>query len=284
MNTSNIASNHTKRKNLLTTHIRLFYSLHSTEFMSSPNPETLQPIQHVAIIMDGNGRWAQRHGKNRIEGHKKGVENVRDILETARNLGIRYMTLYAFSVENWKRPKAEVTALMSLLNSYLKKELPDLQKNNVRLNAIGRIQDLPANVQKTLCFTMEATSRNERQILNLALNYGSRTEILDAVKAYAGDAIKGLQKPENLDWKTLSSYLYTANSPDPDLIIRTSGEVRLSNFLLLQSAYSEIYFTDLCWPEFRPENFIEALDNYKQRERRYGKTGEQIRKVDSGSE
>ena len=247
--------------------------------MSDSIPTPHHAIKHVAIIMDGNGRWAQRHGKNRIEGHKKGVENVRGILDTAREVGIKYVTLYAFSVENWNRPKAEVTALMTLLNTYLKKELPDLQKNRVRLNTVGRIQDLPANVQKTLRYTMEATAKNDRQILNLALNYGSRTEILDAVNIYAKEAIAGVEDPDELDWDKLSSYLYTAGTPDPDLIIRTSGEVRLSNFLLLQSAYSEIYFTDLCWPEFRPDNFIEAIENYKQRERRYGKTGEQIRKV-----
>jgi undecaprenyl diphosphate synthase len=252
--------------------------------MSETNPNTQQAIQHVGIIMDGNGRWAQRHGKNRIEGHKKGVENVRDILDTARELGIRYVTLYAFSVENWNRPKAEVSALMTLLNTYLKKELPDLQKNKVRLNTVGRIQDLPKNVQKTLRFTMEATAQNDRQTLNLALNYGSRTEIVDAVKAYTEEVVDGKREPKDLDWETLSSYLYTSGIPDPDLIIRTSGEVRLSNFLLLQSAYSEIYFTSLCWPEFRPEDFIEAIENYKQRERRYGKTGEQIRNVVANSE
>jgi undecaprenyl diphosphate synthase len=251
-----------------------------------PNSATApSPVpNHVAIIMDGNGRWAQRKGKNRIEGHKRGVENVRDILDTARELCIKYVTLYAFSVENWKRPKAEVAALMTLLNTYLKKELPDLQKNEVRLNTLGRIEDLPRNVQKTLRQTMELTANNQKQVLNLALNYGARTEILHAIQAYTQDAIQSKVNPEDLDWETLSSYLYTKDIPDPDLIIRTSGESRLSNFLLLQSAYSEIFFTELCWPEFLPANFIEAIENYQKRERRFGKTGEQIRNVASSSE
>ena len=248
-------------------------------------PTEPHPVpNHVAIIMDGNGRWAQRQGKNRIEGHKRGVENVRDILDTARELGIKYVTLYAFSVENWKRPKAEVAALMTLLNTYLKKELPDLQKNKVRLNTLGCVEDLPKNVQKTLRHTMEATANNQKQVLNLALNYGARSEILQAVKNYTQDALQSKVKPEDLDWETLASYLYTTGIPDPDLIIRTSGEARLSNFLLLQSAYSEIYFTDLCWPEFLPANFIKAIENYQKRERRFGKTGEQIRNVASTSE
>jgi undecaprenyl diphosphate synthase len=214
---------------------------------------------HVAIIMDGNGRWAQRHGKSRMAGHRKGVENVRRIVKASRNLGIQHITLYAFSVENWRRPKSEISALMSLLNLYLKKELEELLQNGVRLNVIGRIGDLPKNVQKTLFDTIEKTKANTQQILTLALNYGARTEIVDAVRTYTS--------------------LVEAGNVDPDLIIRTSGEHRLSNFLLLQAAYAEIYFTPLCWPEFLPEHLIEAIQDYHGRERRYGQTGEQLERV-----
>ena len=235
--------------------------------------------EHVAIIMDGNGRWAQRHGKSRLEGHRQGVENVRRIVKASRNLGIQHITLYAFSVENWKRPKSEVSALMSLLNIYLKKELEELLQNGVRLNVIGRIEDLPKNVQKTLLDTIEKTKENSRQILTLALNYGARTEILDAVAKYTSLVAAGKEDSAELDWETFSSCLYTHNLPDPDLIIRTSGEHRLSNFLLLQAAYAEIYFTQLCWPEFLPEHLLEAIEDYNSRERRYGQTGEQIKEV-----
>jgi undecaprenyl diphosphate synthase len=235
--------------------------------------------EHVAIIMDGNGRWAQRHGKSRLEGHRQGVENVRRIVKASRNLGIQHITLYAFSVENWKRPKSEVSALMSLLNIYLKKELEELLQNGVRLNVIGRIEDLPKNVQKTLLDTIEKTKENSQQILTLALNYGARTEILDAVAKYTSLVAAGKEDSAELDWETFSSCLYTHNLPDPDLIIRTSGEHRLSNFLLLQAAYAEIYFTQLCWPEFLPEHLLEAIEDYNSRERRYGQTGEQIKEV-----
>jgi undecaprenyl diphosphate synthase len=244
---------------------------------TDPPPNDPDVPAHVAIIMDGNGRWAQRLGKNRIEGHKRGVENVRDVLDTARDMGIKYMTLYAFSVENWKRPKAEVAALMTLLNSYLKRELPDLQRKKVRLRTIGQIKDMPKNVQRTLHNTMEATAKNDCLTLNLALNYGARSEVVHAVQAFARDVQNGKADPEALDYGTLASYFYTSHCPDPDLIIRTSGEYRLSNFLLLQAAYSEIYYSDLCWPEFLPANFIAAIEDYKKRERRFGKTGEQIR-------
>lgn len=234
---------------------------------------------HVAIIMDGNGRWAQRHGKSRMAGHRKGVENVRRIVKASRNLGIQHITLYAFSVENWRRPKSEISALMSLLNLYLKKELEELLQNGVRLNVIGRIGDLPKNVQKTLFDTIEKTKANTQQILTLALNYGARTEIVDAVRTYTSLVEAGNVDPAKLDWETFSDCLYTHNLPDPDLIIRTSGEHRLSNFLLLQAAYAEIYFTPLCWPEFLPEHLIEAIQDYHGRERRYGQTGEQLERV-----
>ena len=234
---------------------------------------------HVAIIMDGNGRWAQRHGKSRIEGHRKGVENVRRIVKASRKLGIKHITLYAFSVENWRRPKSEISALMGLLNLYLKKELEELLQNGVRLNVIGRIGDLPKNVQKTLFDTTEKTKTNTQQILTLALNYGARTEIVDAVRTYTSLVEAGKVDPAKLDWETFSDCLYTDNLPDPDLIIRTSGEHRLSNFLLLQAAYAEIYFTPLCWPEFLPKDLIEAIQDFHGRERRYGQTGEQLKRV-----
>jgi len=240
----------------------------------TPNPEI---PQHVAIIMDGNGRWAERHGKSRIEGHRRGVENVRKIVDAARELGIPYITLFAFSVENWQRPKTEVSALMTLLNTYLKKELQSLVKNDVRLNVLGRVEELPAKVRETLSQTIDKTKSHKSHVLSLALNYGARTELVDAVKTYAAQITSGRVDPGKLDWKTLSKYLYTRDIPDPDLIIRTSGEHRLSNFLLLQGAYAEIYFSPLCWPEFHPLHFIEAINDFQQRERRYGQTGEQLK-------
>lgn len=231
--------------------------------------------EHVAVIMDGNGRWAQRNGKSRIEGHRNGVNNVRQIVETAREMCVQHLTLYAFSVENWKRPKAEVSALMALLNTFLKRELSNMMKNGIRLNVIGRIDDLPTNVRKNLRDTMEKTANNSNLVLSLALNYGARTEILDAVQSYISK--NDVQKCGELEWSTFSKHLYTREMPDPDLIIRTSGEHRLSNFLLLQGAYAEIYFTDLCWPEFHKEDFLKAIMDYQGRERRYGLTGEQVR-------
>lgn len=232
--------------------------------------------QHVAVIMDGNGRWAQRNGKSRIEGHRSGVKNVRQIVECAREMGIPNLTLYAFSVENWKRPKAEVSALMALLNTFLKRELSNMMKNGVRLNVIGRVAELPTNVRKNLQDTMDKTAKNSNLLLSLALNYGARTELLDAVTSYISQ--NDVNSCGELEWSTFSKHLYTREMPDPDLIIRTSGEHRLSNFLLMQGAYAEIYFTDLCWPEFHKEDFQHAIRNYQGRERRYGLTGEQIRR------
>lgn len=226
--------------------------------------------------MDGNGRWAQRSGKSRIEGHRSGVKNVRQIVECAREMEIPNLTLYAFSVENWKRPKAEVSALMALLNTFLKRELSNMMKNGIRLNVIGRIAELPTNVRKNLQDTMDKTAKNSNLVLSLALNYGARTELLDAVTSYISQ--NDVNSCAELEWSTFSKHLYTREMPDPDLIIRTSGEHRLSNFLLMQGAYAEIYFTDLCWPEFHKEDFQHAIRNYQGRERRYGLTGEQIRR------
>ena len=224
--------------------------------------------------MDGNGRWAQRSGRSRITGHRNGVDNVRQVVECARELGIPFLTLYAFSVENWKRPKAEVSALMALLDAYLKRELTNMMENGIRLNVVGRMDELPARVHKNLLDTMEKTSGNRHLVLSLALNYGARTELLDAVKSYISENENAQDK--DLDWATFANHLYTRGIPDPDLIIRTSGERRLSNFLLMQGAYAEIYFTDLCWPEFHAVDFREAIQDYQGRERRYGQTGEQV--------
>ncbi|RFC41401.1 MAG: undecaprenyl diphosphate synthase, partial [Verrucomicrobia bacterium] len=205
---------------------------------------------HVAIIMDGNGRWAQQRGLPRIEGHRRGVETVRTVTNAARELGVRMLTLYAFSVENWKRPPDEVGALMGLLEFYLKKELKTFVKDRVRLRTIGRIEDLPAGVQKQLRHTIAETAHFTDYTLVLALNYGSRTEVVDAARAYAAAVAAGKEKLNDGSWATFSRYLSTANLPDPDLIIRTSGETRLSNFLLLQGAYAELVFTPVLWPDF----------------------------------
>ena len=236
---------------------------------------------HVAIIMDGNGRWAQKRGLPRNEGHRQGVENVRRIVRCAGESGIHYLTVYAFSVENWNRPEEEVGLLMELLEHFLASQVEELHKNNIRLKVIGRIGELPGRVQRILQETVQATAHYNNWTFVLALNYGARTEIVDAVKAYARAQIEGRVDPDTLDWKEFSRYLYTHDIPDPDLIIRTSGESRLSNFLLLQGAYSEFYFTPKFWPEFGPEDFYDAIECYKQRERRFGKTGEQVRRSHS---
>ena len=233
--------------------------------------------RHVAIIMDGNGRWARALGKSREEGHRQGVENVKRIVECARDMDLRYLTLYAFSVENWNRPKLEVNALMRLLESFLKSQTRDLVGKQIRLRVAGRMEDMPLRVRRLLDKAISETSQFEQWNLTLALNYGSRSETVDAVRRYAQDVLKGEQDPASLDWDVFSRYLYTADLPDPDLVIRTSGEHRVSNFLLLQSAYSEYYFSDAYWPDFSPELFKEALMAYSNRERRFGKTSDQIK-------
>jgi len=226
--------------------------------------------------MDGNGRWAKQRGLPRVEGHRRGVETVRAITTAARELGVRYLTLYAFSVENWKRPAAEVGALMSLLEFFLKRETAGLVKNRVRLRTIGRTQDMPEVVRKQLDHAIAATAQFTEQTLILALNYGARTEVLDAARAYAADLAAGKTQPAGDDWSAFSRYLYTADIPDPDLVIRTSGETRISNFLLMQAAYAEFVFTPTLWPDFTKADLEAAIADYHRRERRFGLTSEQV--------
>ena len=232
---------------------------------------------HVAIIMDGNGRWARQHGLPRIEGHRRGVETAREIMAAARELGVRCITLYAFSAENWHRPAAEVGALMHLLEFFLKREIKNLVKDRVRLRTIGRTHELPGPVQTQLQRALDATAHFTDYTLVLALNYGSRTEMVDAARAYAAAVAAGHEKLNDSSWTTFSRYLYTADLPDPDLVIRTSGEMRVSNFLLLQSAYAEFIFTPVLWPDFTKAHLVEAIASFAQRERRFGLTSEQVK-------
>lgn len=226
--------------------------------------------------MDGNGRWAKQRGLPRIEGHRRGVETVRTVTFAARDLGVKMLTLYAFSVENWKRPQDEVGALMGLLEYYLKKELETFVRDKVRLRTIGRTSELPAGVQKLLRTTIEETKSYTDYTLVLALNYGARTEIVDAARAYAAAVAAGTEKLNDSSWETFNRYLYTADLPDPDLIIRTSGEKRVSNFLLMQGAYAEFVFTPVLWPEFTKADLSAAIAEYAKRERRFGQTSEQL--------
>src|SRR5918992_349103 len=221
---------------------------------------------HVAIIMDGNGRWAAQRHLPRVEGHRAGIDSVRDAVETAARLGIQVLTLYAFSVENWKRPAAEISTLMMLLKRYLRLELNTLLANDIRFQVIGRMEDLQRDVQEELTAAIERTARNRGMLFNIALNYGGRAEIVDAVRR----AMTSGLTPEQLDEQTFANLLYTAGQPDPDLLIRTSGEMRVSNFLLWQIAYSEIYVTETLWPDFRRRHLLEAVLAYQKRERRYG--------------
>jgi len=243
--------------------------------MSTSRPARIP--QHVAIIMDGNGRWAKQRGMPRLEGHRRGVETVRTAVDTARELGIRYLTLYAFSAENWKRPGEEVSGLMGLLDFFLKRELNNLIKEKVRLRTIGRTEALPENVRRELDRVKEATKHFTEWNLVLALNYGAQTEAVDAARAYAEAVRAGAENPAELTWEKLSRYLYTADIPEPDLLIRTSGELRLSNFLMLQLAYAEMVFTPTLWPDFGREDLFAACEEYARRERRYGATTEQIK-------
>ena len=221
---------------------------------------------HVAIIMDGNGRWAAQRHLPRVEGHRAGIDAVRDTVETAARLGIRVLTLYAFSIENWKRPAAEVSTLMLLLKRYLRSELKTLLKNEIRFRVIGRMEDLAPDIQDELNTAIERTSTNTGMIFNIALNYGGRAEIVDAARR----AIEAGVPPDELTEERFSKFLYTAGQPDPDLLIRTSGEMRVSNYLLWQIAYAEIYVTDTLWPDFRRTHLLEAVLAYQKRERRYG--------------
>ncbi len=226
---------------------------------------------HIAIIMDGNGRWASRRSLPRVAGHSAGVGPVRSTVESCARIGIQVLTLYAFSVENWKRPRAEVETLWRLLRFYLKKELPDLQQNNIRLQAIGRLEALPPQVRAELESVVEATSHNGGLLVNLAINYGGRAEILDAVNGIIANARReGRLDSLYVDEEMFSSGLYTASSPDPDLLIRTSGEMRISNFLLWQIAYSELYVTETLWPDFNRTELLKAILDYQKRDRRYG--------------
>ena len=232
--------------------------------------------QHVAIIMDGNGRWAKQHGKPRIFGHRNGVTAVRETTEVAAELGIQYLTLYAFSTENWNRPKLEVNALMSLLVETMRKEINTLMDNNIRLQAIGDIDKLPAKTHKALLEGIDQTAGNDHMTLILALNYSSRWEIHQAVKKIGIAVENKVLQASDINGDLFQHYLSTANIPDPELMIRTSGESRISNFLLYQLAYSELYFTKTLWPDFRKDHFYQALLDYQNRERRFGKTSEQI--------
>ncbi|HJN06638.1 MAG TPA: isoprenyl transferase [Bacteroidales bacterium] len=231
---------------------------------------------HIAIIMDGNGRWALQHGLDRVGGHHKGVDSVRDIAEAAADLGIKYLTLYTFSTENWSRPKDEVDALMSLFVETIVKELDTLNKNNIRLSAIGDIKSLPEENYKMLTETMEKTSGNSRMTLTLAMCYSSRWEIIDAIKKLASDIESSKLKSKDITEPLFESYLATNDIPDPELLIRTSGELRVSNYLLWQIAYSELYFTNVLWPDFRKEELYKAIVDYQNRERRFGLTSEQL--------
>lgn len=226
--------------------------------------------------MDGNGRWARSQGLPRIEGHRRGVENVREIAETAKELGIRYLTLYAFSAENWGRPADEIEALMDLLHQFLGDNTDDLVKKQIRFRTIGRTGELPTRIQELIADAVNRTAHFDDHTLVLALNYGARTEMVDAVKAFHKAAANGELSLDSLDWATVSKFLYTADIPDPDLLIRTSGETRISNFLLMQCAYAELFFSPVLWPDFRRGEFMEAIQSYQARERRFGRTGEQV--------
>ena len=246
--------------------------------MSAKQKNITQDIpQHVAIIMDGNGRWAKKRGKLRTFGHEHGVKAVRDTVEIAAEKGIKYLTLFAFSTENWKRPKFEVDTYMSLLVKSIHDEMPTLMKNNIILRAIGDIESLEKNCRKQLTSAIEQTSKNTGMTLVLALSYSSRWELTEACRKIAVEVQKGNILPHQITESTVQSFLTTNSIPDPELLIRTSGEYRISNFLLWQIAYSELYYTPKLWPDFGKEDFLEAIENFKQRERRFGLTSEQIK-------
>jgi len=240
--------------------------------------ESGQIPQHIAIIMDGNGRWAQKRGLPRAAGHKIGIESVRDIVETCSQLGVKFLTLYTFSTENWKRPKEEVSTLMKLFLGSLRKEIGELNANNIKVTAIGNISKLPVALQVELNDAIEMTKDNNDLVLNLALSYSGRWEIIDAVRKIISSKLKA----EDVDEQTFSRFLNTSFMPDPDLLIRTSGEMRVSNFLLWQIAYAEIFISDVLWPDFRRKNLYEAIKNFQKRERRFGKVSEQIIKKEKG--
>ncbi len=233
--------------------------------------------EHVAVIMDGNGRWAKNKGFLRAIGHENGVDSLRKTATTAAELGIKYLTVYAFSSENWNRPKSEVNALMTLLVSSLKNELKTLTDNKIRLNAIGNLDSLPKKCYKELMEVMKKTKAHDHMTLTLALSYGSKEELTNTVRAIAQQVAEGTLAPDDITENTVEQHLFTAGMPDPDLLIRTSGESRISNFMLWQIAYSELFFSDKLWPDFQEEDFYEALVDYQNRERRFGKISEQIK-------
>ena len=233
--------------------------------------------KHLAIIMDGNGRWAKQQGLLRALGHESGTKSVKLIIEASAKLGIEFLTLYAFSTENWNRPKLEVETLMKVLINSLKKELTTLQKNNIKLNAIGNLEKLPKSAQKELLDVIDKTKDNTQMTLTLALSYGSREELVSAIKDICSKVKNNIISIDTIDDSIINEHLYTQNLPDVDLLIRTSGEHRISNFLLWQIAYSELYFTDILWPDFKEQDLYEAIISYQKRERRFGKTSEQIK-------
>ncbi|HET9055262.1 MAG TPA: isoprenyl transferase [Chitinophagaceae bacterium] len=239
--------------------------------------DTAKLPKHIAIIMDGNGRWAKEKGQDRLFGHFHGVESVRNIVEGCAELGIEYLTLYAFSTENWDRPIEEVTGLMELLVDTIRKETATLNKNNIKLHVIGDINMLPEYARKELKEAINETSHNSGLNLIMALSYSSRWEIVNAIKSIAADVKAGKLEPFEIDQDSIKDYLVTKEFPDPELMVRTSGEYRISNFLLYQLAYAELYFTHVRWPDFRKENLYEAIIDFQQRERRFGKTGEQLK-------
>jgi len=250
---------------------------------SSPlRPESLP--RHIAMIMDGNGRWAKSRALNRIRGHREGVESVRDIVRACREIGIEFLTLYAFSTENWQRPPQEVSALMRLLKEFLKVELSEMMENGVRLRAIGDIGRFPEDVSDVLHEVIDRTRCNQGMVLNLALSYGGQDEIVRAAQHIAIQVKEGRLEPEEISKELFSDHLYTHGMPEPDLLIRTSGEMRISNFLLWQMAYAEIFVTQTLWPDFRREELIQILHDYQDRERRFGRTGDQIKKAGAGRE
>jgi len=232
--------------------------------------------RHVAVIMDGNGRWAKKRALNRIRGHEEGAESVRVIVRTSREIGISWLTLYAFSEENWKRPKYEIEALMRLLKRFLRGELNEMLANGIRFQTIGRTHKLPDDVRQILAKTIEKTAGNKDMVLTLALSYGGRQELLDAVKKIAHRIEKGDITSQDITEQGISHYLYNREMPEPDLLIRTSGEYRVSNFLLWQIAYTELYVTSTLWPDFRKEAYLTAIEEYQKRERRFGATGDQV--------
>lgn len=239
--------------------------------------DTYNLPRHIAIIMDGNGRWAEKHTIGRIRGHRKGAQAVRTVVRACREIGIKYLTLFAFSIENWDRPPKEVQALMFLLEEYLTKELAELQKQEIRLTTIGDVDRLYPSVKEKLLHVKESTLKNDKMVLNLALSYGAKDEIIYAVKKIMEDNKAGKIDIGKLDKETFSNYLYTSGMPDPDLLIRTSGECRISNFLLWQLAYTELYFIKILWPDFTKDDLFKAIASYQKRERRFGLTSEQLK-------